>query len=139
MLSRQLYFSGTPTLFQHLWSLAVEEQWYLVWPLVFIVVAGRRAGHRGDDRSLGRTLVLVSVGVMVATAVMHLASWPTRWYNPFSLQWQPVDTTNFLYLSTFTRCTGLLLGAALAFVLMIATVLLTIASTLALKRRTTKD
>ncbi|MFZ9630129.1 MAG: acyltransferase family protein [Ilumatobacteraceae bacterium] len=115
VLSKQLYFSGTPTLFRHLWSLAVEEQWYLVWPVVFIAVAGRRAGHRGDDRSLGRTLVLVSVGVMVATAVMHTTSWPTRWYNPFVLQWQQVDTTNFLYLSTITRSSGLLLGAAMAF------------------------
>jgi peptidoglycan/LPS O-acetylase OafA/YrhL len=98
IFSKVAYFSGTPTLFRHLWSLAVEEQWYLLWPLVFMVIARRAV----DDKRRGRTLVAVSVAIMVATALVHLSSPST-------------DTTNFLYLSTFTRCTGLLLGAALAF------------------------
>ena len=40
----QSYFEalGRPPLLQHLWSLAVEEQWYLLWPFVF-VFALRRA------------------------------------------------------------------------------------------------
>jgi len=111
IFSQVAYFSGTPTLFRHLWSLAVEEQWYLIWPVVFMLIA-RRAGA---DRARGRTLVGVSLMVMIGTAVAHLAGWPTRFFNPFRWQMQPVDTTNFLYLSTFTRCSGLLLGAALAF------------------------
>ena len=32
------YFSGEPPLLRHLWSLAVEEQWYLLWPLVFVAL-----------------------------------------------------------------------------------------------------
>ena len=32
------YFPGDPPLLRHLWSLAVEEQWYLVWPLVFVAL-----------------------------------------------------------------------------------------------------
>ena len=111
IFSKVAYFSGTPTLFRHLWSLAVEEQWYLIWPVVFIVIA-RRADR---DRRRGRALVLVALSVMAATAVAHLAGWPTRWFNPFRMQMQPVDTTNFLYLSTFTRSSGLLLGAAISF------------------------
>ncbi len=111
IFSESAYFSGTPTLFRHLWSLAVEEQWYLIWPVVFIVIAKRA----GADRRLGRTLVMVSVGVMAATAMCSILGWPTRFFNPFTMSMQPVDTTNFLYLSTFTRSSGLLLGAAMAF------------------------
>ena len=112
ILSQVAYFSGTPTLFRHLWSLAVEEQWYLLWPLVFILIAKRPE----LDRARGRALAMVSAAVMVGTAVCYLVGWPTRFFNPFRMQMQPVDTTNFLYLSTFTRSSGLLLGAAMAFI-----------------------
>jgi peptidoglycan/LPS O-acetylase OafA/YrhL len=111
IFSQTSYFSGTPGLFRHLWSLAVEEQWYLIWPLVFIVIAKKASA----DRRLGRTLVIVSLGVMVATAACSIIGWPTKFFNPFTMSMQAVDTTNFLYLSTFTRSSGLLLGAAMAF------------------------
>ena len=111
IFSKVAYFSGTPTLFRHLWSLAVEEQWYLVWPVVFILIA-KRADR---DRQRGRMLVVVSVCVMVGTAIAYAAGWPTQFFNPFRMQMQPVDPVNFLYLSTFTRSSGLLLGAAMAF------------------------
>ncbi len=111
IFSQVAYFSGTPTLFRHLWSLAVEEQWYLIWPLVFMVIARRPE----QDKRRGRTLVAVSGAVMVGTAIAYAAGWPTRFFNPFTMSMQPVDTTNFLYLSTFTRSSGLLLGAAMAF------------------------
>ncbi|MEI8238406.1 MAG: acyltransferase family protein [Actinomycetota bacterium] len=111
IFSKVAYFSGTPTLFRHLWSLAVEEQWYLIWPVVFIVIAKRST----DDARRGRTLVFVSLAVMVGTAIAYSAGWPTRFFNPFRMQMQPVDHVNFLYLSTFTRSSGLVLGGAMAF------------------------
>jgi peptidoglycan/LPS O-acetylase OafA/YrhL len=95
ILSDTPYFAGTPTLLRHLWSLAVEEQWYLLWPLVFMGIALRGR----SDRRLGRSLVTVSLVVMVGTAAAHVAG----------------VSTNFLYLSTLTRSSGLLLGAAVAF------------------------
>ncbi|HUC32812.1 MAG TPA: acyltransferase, partial [Ilumatobacteraceae bacterium] len=115
IFSTETYFSGTPTLFRHLWSLAVEEQWYLIWPLVFIVIARRKAA----DHRTGVTLATIAGLVMVGTAIARAAEWPDRmpffFARPSEWGMRPVDTTNFLYLSTFTRSSGLLLGAALAF------------------------
>ena len=108
---------GSPKLFRHLWSLAVEEQWYLLWPLAFVVIARRRS----DDRARGRAMAVVAVAVMAATAVANVFAWPKR--LPFFLSFdvsdwgmRTVDPNNVLYLSTVTRSSGLLLGAAMAFV-----------------------
>ena len=68
---------------------------------------GRPRSRPHPDRRVGRR--------HAGTAIAYAAGWPTRFFNPLRLQMQPVDTTNFLYLSTFTRCSGLLLGAAMAF------------------------
>jgi len=104
IFSQTPYFSPSPTMFRHLWSLAVEEQWYAIWPLVFVFITR----NRGDDRRRGKAIAAVAVGVMVLTALAASADWPTLSSNP-SFHF------NFLYLSTFTRSSGLLLGAALAF------------------------
>lgn len=88
--------SSLPVL-RHLWSLAVEEQWYLIWPLLFTVVFGAKWMR---SKFSGMLLVVCSGAVMVATALRFVQDDETR--------------TNFLYLSTLTRSSGLLLGAAVA-------------------------
>jgi peptidoglycan/LPS O-acetylase OafA/YrhL len=100
-----------PSPIQHFWSLAVEEQFYLVWPaLLSLVVFGavfgfRRHHHRGDpaqtitERSLWRLLiVIVLVGLGSLAWSIHSTS-----LTPASA-----------YFSTFARAWELALGAALA-------------------------
>ncbi|MCB0984495.1 MAG: acyltransferase [Ilumatobacter sp.] len=93
--------AGAPKLLRHLWSLAVEEQWYLLWPLTFIAIRkGSRGGARANERIASR-LAMVAIAVMVGTSLAQAFHWAS---------------SNALYLSTITRSSGLLLGAAMAFV-----------------------
>ena len=84
-----------PAVFTHLWSLAVEEQFYLLWPAVclFLLV---RVGRRH------RRAALVAGGAAVSAALMAL------------LYRSGADPTR-VYVGTDTHGFGLLLGAALAF------------------------
>ncbi|MGH8984388.1 MAG: acyltransferase family protein [Acidimicrobiia bacterium] len=95
----QSYFQtiGRPSMVQHLWSLAVEEQFYLLWPLM---LAGgfalfRRHRHR---------LVLGVLAAAGASAVL------------MALLYDPADDPARVFYGTDTHASGLLLGAALAFV-----------------------
>ncbi len=102
------YFSAAdPPLLRHLWSLAVEEQWYVVWPLVFIWLLRRT---RSDRRRARLVVVVAVVSYLLSWWVVRGGSVPMGW--PVS----GADRINFAYLSTPTRASGLLLGAAAAFV-----------------------
>jgi peptidoglycan/LPS O-acetylase OafA/YrhL len=100
----QIYFVDTPyfaanslPMLRHLWSLAVEEQWYVMWPIAFVFVLGNKRIPRWISALV---IGLLAAAVMVGTALAFTADDETR--------------INFLYLSTITRSSGLLLGAALA-------------------------
>lgn len=97
--AHQSYFAqfSTPSPLQHTWSLAIEEQFYLVWPLVLLVVL--KVGRRGW-RKLGlTTTVILGVGSSVLMAVL---------FNP------PADPSR-IYYGTDTRLFDLMAGATLAF------------------------
>jgi peptidoglycan/LPS O-acetylase OafA/YrhL len=89
--------SGRPPLLRHLWSLAVEEQFYLVWPIVMLVVL-RVFRHR-----------LPAAGAVFAGLAVASFAWSQVLYDGSSPY-----AVNRVYLGTDTRATGLLLGAALA-------------------------
>jgi len=59
------------TAFQHFWSLSVEEQFYVFWPLLVVAalwVVARRTAGRGDERLLRRVLV-VFFSIVVAASL----------------------------------------------------------------------
>ncbi|WP_277454945.1 acyltransferase family protein [Janibacter sp. DB-40] len=92
------YFAATsPQLFMNFWSLAVEEQFYLFWPLVTLVLL---ALHRRLAITEGALATLV-LGVGVASAVM------------MAVTYDPANPTR-AYYGTDTHLFGLMLGAALA-------------------------
>jgi peptidoglycan/LPS O-acetylase OafA/YrhL len=95
IFKQESYFEtiGRPSLFQHLWSLAVEEQFYLLWPPLLAVVL-RRRGRRGA--------LLLALGGAIASAAL------------LALRYQPDVDPSRLYYGTDTRALAPLLGAALA-------------------------
>ena len=90
---------GRPSLLKHLWSLAVEEQFYLLWPLV--LAFGLSAG--AVVTRWPRAMCIALTGAAGSAVLMALL------YSP------EVDPSR-IYYGTDTRATGLLVGAALAFV-----------------------
>ncbi len=89
--------AGRPPLLQHVWSLAVEEQFYLLWPLILVFALARWGKNR---RAL---LAGILAGVAVSTIEMAIL------YHPYT------DPSR-VYYGTDTRVAALLLGAALSFV-----------------------
>ncbi|TDC73612.1 acyltransferase family protein [Streptomyces hainanensis] len=66
---------GTPpSPFQHFWSLAVEEQFYLLWPLLLFLGWRAARGHRARVAALTAALCLVSFGLSV-TVTGSSPSW----------------------------------------------------------------
>lgn len=80
-------------LLDHTWSLAVEEQFYLLWPMILVVVS-RRVGQRG-------LLALCGVGI-VGSAGARLALWATG------------ATGERVNYGSDTHADALLIGCALA-------------------------
>ena len=101
---------------RHLWSLAVEEQYYIVWPLIMFVLLRRIRPKTLPV--LGLVFTALAVAIAVATAVIYrsgpidtFANTPEQYMSIFGRRVVRID---FLYLGTITRASGLLLGAALA-------------------------
>ncbi len=95
--SQQSYFDQfqAPSLFTHLWSLSVEEQFYLFWPLVF--AAGMKLFGRGR----------LALGVLAGAVGSVVLAW---------ILFDPGADASRVYYGTDTHAVGLLAGVALALV-----------------------
>ena len=98
----QAHAPGVGYALGHLWSLSVEEKFYLLWPLLLgLAVAG------------GRRRRLVVLGVATANAAVLGAAW-------LCLDWEGTGAFSSAYFRADTRASGLLAGCVLALVAAVA-------------------
>lgn len=92
------YFTkfSPPSPLQHMWSLAVEEQFYIIWPIVMII-----------SLRFVRQKEKLAIGIMGAAIVSAIA---------MAIIFTPGEDPSRVYYGTDTRAFSLLIGASLAFV-----------------------
>lgn len=98
--------SGPVSPLEHTWSLAIEEQFYLIWPLVLIFVLRLVGRRRRESLSFRRRLL---AWLAAGSALFALAS-----ATEMAILFDPINSGR-VYFGTDTRAEALLAGAALAF------------------------
>jgi peptidoglycan/LPS O-acetylase OafA/YrhL len=96
----QDYFEsiGRPPLLQHTWSLAVELQYYLIWPLILLAVL-----KYFGKKNIARIALIIA---MVSGIVLFFVS--------YQLDHANTQQVSHIYFGTDTHSIGLFLGSALA-------------------------
>lgn len=89
------YFAriGTASFFTHMWSLAIELQFYLIWPLLLVVL---RALEKKRHMAMPVLLILAAASIVEAALMFKPNQDPTR-----------------VYYGTDTRISAMLIGCAL--------------------------
>lgn len=96
------YFGSTQAVspLQHYWSLAVEEQFYLVWPWLMLLIIAVVAMVKGTAKHAQRTILIAIVILSVTSFVWSL--------------WESSASPTWAYFSTLSRAWELGVGATLA-------------------------
>ena len=95
------YWASGENLFRHAWSLSIEEQFYLVWPVVLV-------GAAAFARRVHRSVVPVVGGIALAGAVAS-ATWQLALAHRLA-----AEDLSRVYVGTDARAVAPLLGCALA-------------------------
>ncbi|MGC5246766.1 acyltransferase family protein [Gordonia sp. DT219] len=100
------YFADTsPQITMHYWSLAIEEQFYVVWPLLFLgalwVARRLSSGARTQMRIIATVAALLAAGSVAAMVALY----------------DPARDPSRVYFGSDTHSFGLLVGVTLALVL----------------------
>jgi len=96
----QDYFEaiGRPPLLQHTWSLAVELQFYLIWPIILLTVL-----KYFGKKNIARIALLIAI---ISGVTLFLVS--------LQLDQSNAQQVSHIYFGTDTHSLGLFLGSALA-------------------------
>ena len=86
---------GDPSPLAHFWSLSIEEQFYLVWPLLLLVMYRAKA----SKQTMARTVLVLAIISALEMALLY----------------DPHGDPSRIYYGTDTRAMSLLVGVLLAF------------------------
>lgn len=95
---KQSYFDAiaSPSPVLHFWSLSIEEQFYLIWPLVLLVLYRNGSSHR----TMRRFCLVLAIASALGMALLY----------------DPAGDPSRVYYGTDTRAFSLLIGAYLALI-----------------------
>ncbi len=102
---------GHPSPVEHFWSLAIEEQYYLLFPPLLLLVLSRepRFGHRRDlQRHTGLMVVLsvaIAGSIVAGIALFHQGGSPTRAYYDSTVRASELLVGCFLAVLMHRRAT----------------------------------
>lgn len=87
---------GSQSPFKHLWSLAIEEQFYMFFPLIFLIFNRKSKANNGNNK-LNKNFIYVVLSLILVSLIAHILLFD-------------INNINRIYFGTDTRAFSLLVG-----------------------------
>ena len=87
---------GSQSPFKHLWSLAIEEQFYMFFPLIFLIF-NRKSKSNNSNSKLNKNFIYVVLSLILVSLIAHILLFD-------------INNINRIYFGTDTRAFSLLVG-----------------------------